>query len=317
MKDTQKYYCSFGRYIKERYGESVRKVSIDAGFTCPNRDGTKARGGCIYCDNRSFSPNSVGPLKSVKAQIENGMNFYKSRFDTQKFIIYFQAYTNTYAPIEHLKKIYDQVLEFPDVVAISIGTRPDCVSEDVLDLLEGYTDKFDVWLELGLQSMHNSTLQLINRAHSYEDFGDAVIRVRKRRFLICAHTIFGLPGESWDMMMRTVDKVAGLKIDSIKIHHLYVAKDTQLEQMYYKGMIKLFTLDEWISLCADILERLPPTMVVQRLMGELSGEYLIAPRWQKSKDEIIKLIETELRRRGSYQGRFYSKDNAISSISLA
>ena len=300
-------YYSFARYLKEKYPFKVRKISLDAGFTCPNRDGTKATGGCIYCENRSFSLNSKGVLKNVKEQIDSGMAFYRKSFDAEKFIIYFQAYTNTYAPVDYLKSIYDVVFDYPDVVAMSIGTRPDCVPDDVLDLIESYTDKLDVWLELGLQSIYNETMEFTNRAHTYEDFKDAVRRAKGRGLKLCVHTIFGFPQETHEMMMATADKVAEMGLDSIKIHHLYVARQTAMEVMYKNGKIRTMDLDEWASLAADVLERISPTMVVQRLMGEIQGEYLVAPKWEKSKNEVIQAIEQELIRRGSYQGRLYEE----------
>lgn len=303
--EQKQYFYSFNQYLRKKYPFKVRKISLDAGFTCPNRDGTKATGGCIYCENCSFSPNSIDPQKSIKEQIEKGIDFYQRNFKAEKFIFYFQAYTNTYGSVDLLKKIYDQALEYPDVVAISIGTRPDCVSDKVLDLIESYTQKVDVCLELGLQSIHNSTLKFINRAHTYEDFKDALNRARGRGIELCTHIIFGLPSETYEMMMQTADEIADWELDSIKIHHLYIAKNTVLEKLLYQGQVKVFTSDEWVRLVADVLERIPPKIVIQRLVGELHSEYLIAPKWGKSKNEIIKAIESELEKRASHQGKLY------------
>jgi hypothetical protein len=300
-------YYSFNKYLKERFRYKVRKISIDAGFTCPNRDGTKGIGGCIYCENKSFSPYAKLPNKTIRQQIEHGIDFQKRTFGAEKFIIYFQARTNTYAPIEKLKMFYDIALSYPDIVGLAIGTRPDCVPEPVLDLLSDYKKKVDVWLELGLQSAHNATLNAINRCHTFEDFEDAVLRAKKKRFLICTHVIFGLPGETREMMFETVRRITNLGLDAIKIHHLYIAKGTIMENMFKSGKVKVLELYEWVKLASDILERLPPNMIIQRLVGEVNGEYLVAPEWGISKSNIIKAIEDELRARNSYQGKFFSE----------
>lgn len=296
---------SFNRYIKSKYPFKVRKISLDAGFTCPNRDGTRAEGGCIYCENRSFSPNSVGARKTVAEQIEQGMAFYREHFKAEKFIIYFQAYTNTYGNVDHLKKLYDQALAYPGVVGLAIGTRPDCLPDDVLDLIASYAGRVDLSLEIGLQSVHNDTLRFLNRAHTVEEFDDAVRRTKARAIPICVHTIFGIPGETREMMMQTARKVAGMGLQSIKIHHLYVAKYTAMEAMHRQGKIAVMNLDEWIATAADVLEVLSPDIVTQRLMGEISGEYLIAPQWGVPKSKVIAGIEAELIRRDSYQGKLF------------
>jgi hypothetical protein len=233
------------------------------------------------------------------------MEFQRRCFGAEKFIIYFQARTNTHAPPEKLKRIYDEALSYPDIVSLAIGTRPDCLSEEVLELLEDYKERMPVWLEIGLQSIHESTLKFINRRHSLDEFVDAVERAKKRGFKLCTHVIFGLPGETQEMMMQTVKRVGELGLDAIKIHHLYIAKDTPLEELYRRGQVKVMKLEEWVELAASILERLPPNLIIQRLVGEISGEYLVAPLWGKPKSQIIRAIEDELRRRGSYQGKFY------------
>jgi len=315
--DKKPLFYSFNQYLKKRYPFRVRKIPIDAGFTCPNRDGYKSRGGCIYCENRSFSPTTgireLGNLGlKIKDQIIKGMEFYKKNFRAEKFIAYFQTFSNTYAPVDTLKKIYDQALGFSDIIAIAIGTRPDCVPDNVLDLIASYSEKVNVYLEIGLQSMHNSTLKSINRQHTYEDFLDAVNRAKKRNLNICAHIILGLPDETRKMMMQTALEIKKWGIDGLKIHHLYVAKNTPLEELYSQGKIKLFTLPEFVKLVADVLEVIPSNIVIERLVGELTSPYLIAPRWGKSKTEIIRYIEMELENRNSYQGKLCAdeiKDN--------
>lgn len=307
-----KYYFSYGEYLKKVFPFKVYKIALDAGFTCPNRDGSVAYGGCIYCDNRSFSPNSKGERRSVKEQIEEGIGFYRKGFKAEKFIVYFQAYTNTYGPVGLLRELYDEALSFREVVGLSVGTRPDCLPEDVLDLLTWYSKRTHLWVEIGLQSMHNETLFLINRGHTYEQFIDAVVRIKQRGLRVCVHLILGLPGETHEMMMQTADTLATLNIDGLKIHHLYVAEKTLLGKMYRDGKIETLTMDEYIALVCDFLERIPSNVTMQRVTGELKGEYLVAPKWGVPKRAVLAAIEKEFARRGSCQGKM-CKDRLMST----
>jgi radical SAM protein (TIGR01212 family) len=231
------------------------------------------------------------------------MEFYRRRFGAEKFIVYFQAFTNTHGPVDHLKRLYDEAMAFPDVVGLSIGTRPDCVPEPVLDLLSDYHARTHLWIEYGLQSIHDRTMAELNRAHTYEQFLDAVARTRRRGLRICAHVILGLPGETPAMMMQTADEVARLNLDGIKIHHFYIAKNTALARRHQQQPIKTLRLEEYISLACDFLERMPAARVVQRLMGELNEDYIVAPLWGKTKSEILRRIDQEFERRGSRQGK--------------
>ena len=310
------YYFSYGEYLKQIFPFKVYKIALDAGFTCPNRDGLVGFGGCIYCDNKSFSPNSKGAKKSVHNQISQGIEFYRTNFRGERFIIYFQAYTNTYGPVSLLKELYDEALSFPEVVGISIGTRPDCLPEDVLDLLLTYSKKTHLWVEIGLQSMHNETLSLINRGHTFEQFVDATILAKQMGLKVCIHTILGLPGETHDMMMKTADSLANLNIDGLKVHHLYVAENTLLAKQYKAGLIKTLSLEEYIALACDFLERIPSNVAIQRLTGELKGESLIAPNWGVSKKAVLAAIEKEFARRDSYQGKCCHSIHYCPSISL-
>ncbi|MBI5779719.1 MAG: TIGR01212 family radical SAM protein [Planctomycetes bacterium] len=300
-------FYSFKNYLKDRFpGLKVYKIALDAGFTCPHRSSDTRTGGCIYCENRSFSPYARLPIRPpISEQIAKAMDFYRQRHKADKFIIYFQAYTNTLGPVDKLKALYDEALAHPDIVGLSIGTRPDCVPDKTLDLITGYTKKYDVWLEYGLQSAHDKTLEFINRGHKYADFEDAVKRTKGRNISIAAHLILGLPNETRDDMLQSVQKVIDFGVDGIKLHHLYVAQNTQLAKMHKEAPIKLLTLEEYIPLVCDTIERLPPKMVLMRLTGELSGELLIAPKWGVSKSAIIRMIEEELTKRGSYQGKKY------------
>ena len=298
-------FYSFKNYLKDKFpGLKVYKIALDAGFTCPHRSADTRTGGCIYCENRSFSPYARLPIRPpISEQIAKAMDFYRQRHKADKFIIYFQAYTNTLRPTDKLKALYDEALTHQDVVGLSIGTRPDCVPDKTLDLITEYAKRYDVWLEYGLQSAHDKTLEFINRGHKYNDFEDAVKRTKGRGISIAAHLILGLPNETRDDMLDSVQKVIDLGIDGIKLHHLYVAQNTKLAELYAQGKVKMFTLEEYIPLVCDIIERLPPKMVLMRLTGELSGELLIAPQWNTSKSAIIRMIEEELTRRGSYQGK--------------
>ncbi|MBI4834297.1 MAG: TIGR01212 family radical SAM protein [Planctomycetes bacterium] len=302
-------YYSFNQYLKETFpGHRIYKIPVHAGLTCPNRDGKAGTGGCIYCDNRSFSPNTRQnkPL-SIKSQVEEGMKFYRTRHQADKFIVYFQSFSNTYAPIEKLRQLYDEATGFPDVVGLSIGTRPDCVSEETISLISKYTKKYLVWMEYGIQSIHNKTLDLINRGHTYDDFAKAVNITKGKGIKIATHIILGLPGETKNDMIKTAQQVGLLGLDGIKIHHLYVAKNTALENRHNESKVKLLTLGEYIPLVCDILENLPEGMVIQRLVGELSESYAIAPAWNVPKAKILSMIEAELDTRGSYQGRLFPK----------
>ena len=311
-----KYYFSYRDYLKQLFPFRVYKIGLDAGFTCPNRDGSVAYGGCVYCENRSFSPNSKDAKRSVSEQIVSGMEFYRRHFKAEKFIAYFQAYTNTYGPISLLDNLYKEALTFPDVVGLSIGTRPDCLPDEIIDLLSCYSKKTHLWVEIGLQSMHEDTLKWMNRGHSFDQFVDAITRVKLKGLRVCVHVILGFPGETHEMMMQTADILAGLNIDGLKIHHLYVAENTMLEKMYEKGGMNLLSLDEYIHTVCDFLERIPPNVAIQRLTGELTGDYLIAPKWGASKMVILTTIENEFARRNSFQGKNCKSEKDADSLAF-
>ena len=295
-------YYPFSQYLKRTFGCKVHKVTLHAGFTCPNRDGTVAVGGCIYCVNESFSPVADKAAVPIREQMKKGMRFLRNRSGAQKFIAYFQPFSNTYADVATLKACYDEALCDDDIVGLSIGTRPDCVPEPVLDLVQSYTDRCEVWLEYGIQSIHERTLRLINRGHFFDAFQDAVQRTQGRGIKICAHTILGLPGESHDDMLETTRAVSDLGIDGIKLHHLYVAKGTPLHEMYERGEVKLMTVEEYVPLVCDCLEVVRPDVAVQRLVGDTHGDLLVAPVWPLPKSKVFGMISAELRRRNSCQG---------------
>jgi radical SAM protein (TIGR01212 family) len=300
--NREKRYYPLNDFLKEKFGCKVYKVSLDAGFTCPNRDGSLASGGCIYCDSRGAASPIIDSELSIREQMEAGIAFGKKKYNAKKFIAYFQAFSNTYAPVEKLKELYDEALDFENVVGLSISTRPDCVPNSVLDLIEKYARNYHVWLEYGLQSIHHRTLQLINRNHGLAEFIDAVLRTKGRSINICAHVIIGLPGETIDEILETAKVIAALRLDGVKIHSMYIVRDTKLEQMYKKGEYEALTFEQYVSIASDFLELLPPDMVIQRLTGDCPRDILVAPKWTLDKQRVLTRITEELKRRNSWQG---------------
>jgi len=299
------YYRTFNNYLLETFGERVYRVPLDAGFTCPNRDGVRAFGGCTFCDDRGSGAPTIEQARSIKTQLESGIERVRKRFKAKKFMAYFQAFTNTYAPEGVLRELYDTGLDHPEVVGLCIGTRPDCLNDNILDLLEEYHRKTFLFLEVGVQTIHNRTLDVINRGHSAEEFFDCVERVKSRGMRIATHLIFGLPGESEEDMMATVLKIAPLKLDALKIHQLCVYKGTPMEADFHRGNLPLLEEDDYIRLVADSLEMISQETVIMRLMGEGSVNEIVGPTWCFEKERVMKKIEAEMLRRGSIQGCKY------------
>lgn len=301
-KNSKRYY-DLKSYWHNLFGCNVHKLSIDAGFTCPNRDGHVAVGGCIYCDGRGSKLRQLGALPSITEQIQNGKKYYAGHAD--RFIAYFQTFTNTYAPCDQLKQCYDEALSQPDVIGLSIGTRPDCLGPDVIELLAGYAQKYHVWVELGLQSVHDKTLQLINRGHDLQQFLAAVNALAGKKLNICVHIIIGLPGESDADVIKTAKILAALPINGIKIHSLLVLEGTIMGDMYKKGSIPMISKEKYVALTADVLEVLPPGMVIQRLTADGYRDIFLAPAWAGNKLDVLNSINRELESRDSYQGIYY------------
>ena len=308
MYKSGKRYYDFKTYLINRFGEKVYKVTIDAGFFCPNRDGTKGYGGCIYCDGRGSRYRKDGKvIVPIEEQIRIGKEFYKKREHAKKFFAYFQTFTNTYSDIETLKRIYSIPLKDPEIVGISIGTRPDCVDKEKLDLIESLNEyKEEIWIEYGLQSIHEKTLKLINRGHTIEEFLNAIKLTENRDIKICVHIIVGLPYETKEMMLETAKFLSNLPIHGIKIHCLLVLKGTPLEKLYEREKFKLLTLNEYVEIVADILEILPPNLIIQRLTADGYRDIFLAPDWAKNKLKVLNEINNELIRRDSYQGKYFS-----------
>lgn len=270
----------YSTYLKERFGARVHKVSVDGGFSCPNRDGKLSKDGCIYCDNRSFSFQNRGDKNlSLKTQIEQGIKAMKRRFKAKKFIIFFQAHTNTYALIDELKQKYDTIRNFKDIVGIAIATRPDCVDKNILELIAGYASDYEVWLEYGLQSIHDTTLKAINRGHNYEDFLNAFEITHKHPIKICVHIILGLPNETKDMMMDTAKEMCRLKIDGIKIHPLHIIKGTNLEKLYLQGLYTHFPINDYKELLSGFISCLWQDTVIQGVGAYCPKNMLVLPDW--------------------------------------
>ncbi|MCK4572015.1 TIGR01212 family radical SAM protein [candidate division WOR-3 bacterium] len=280
-----------GEYWKEKFGEKVYRVSIDAGFTCPTRDGTKGRNGCIFCDERGSRPHSVEPSLSVSEQLETGIKRLKKR-GINRFIAYFQAYTNTYAPASTLKKKYYEALKTPEIVGISISTRPDCIDGENLDLIEEIGKDYYTIIELGIQSVHEDSLVRIGRMHTVEDSREAIKMIHERRNIeIVAHLIIGLPGENEDDIIETADTIKDWEIDGVKLHHLYVIKGTVLEKEYKEGKVKVFEDPAgYATIAKKVLEHLSPSTIIHRFQGYAPKEELVAPSWTSNRFIIRQLI---------------------------
>lgn len=299
----QKRYRTFGDYLREHYGCRAHKVCVHAGFTCPNRDGTKAQGGCTFCNNEGFSYNTRRETRSIRRQMEEGIAFMRRRYKAERFIAYFQPYSNTYASIPVLKQRYDEALAFPDVVGLSVGTRPDCVSTAVLDLLESYTQKWDVWIEYGLQTVHDRTLRRVNRCDTYETFVKVMEQTVPRPIDICVHVILGLPGESRDDMIETAKRLTQFPYHSLKIHLLHIMRDTLMEEEYRRGEVSTLSRQEYAELVVDFLEYVPAKVSLQRLSADAPEQILVAPRWCLDRAATIQAIEKTLVQRDTWQGR--------------
>ncbi|MBG7601096.1 MAG: TIGR01212 family radical SAM protein [Gammaproteobacteria bacterium] len=293
---------TFGQDLLRRYGERVHKLAINAGFTCPNRDGSKGRGGCTFCNNVSFNP-SARKAPGVAEQIEAGRRVLARRTGARRFLAYFQAYTNTYADVEYLAKLYQQALDEPDVVGISVGTRPDCVPDKVLDLLvEVQSRGYEVWLELGLQSACERSLQLVNRGHGFAEYRHTLRAARLRGIPVCTHLIVGMPGEDRDDSIWSLEQVLALGVDGLKLHPLHVVKGTQLANQWRRGEYQPMTMGEYIQTAADMIERTPSGVLYHRVTGTASTDILLSPLWCSKKWAVLNGVENELVRRGTRQG---------------
>lgn len=302
---TDKRYNQFSAYLKNKFGAKVYKITIDAGFSCPNRDGHISTGGCIFCDEGGSFSQAHSNRLSVEQQVIVGAETLSKRFKAQKFMSYFQAYSNTYKPVNELEKIYSSSLSHKDIVGLSIGTRPDCIDDEKLKLIASYKDDYYTWIEYGLQSVHNKTLKRINRGHDYDTFLRAYEKTKEHGINVCVHVIFGL-WESHDEIMQTAQTLAKLGIDGVKIHMLVALEGTKLAQIYNQGEITFMSEEDYINTVCDFLEYLPQTTTIHRLAGNGLKKELIAPRWIGKKLDCLNKIDREFIRRNSYQSLKYN-----------
>lgn len=298
-------YYSFNSYLREKFGERVHRISVDAGFNCPNLDGTLSEDGCLYCDNKAFS-NFAGRNIDLPEQIESSIRYFTKRDNIKKFILYFQSFTNTYADIKTLKEKYDLVRKYPEIVGICISTRPDCIDKEKIKLISSYRKDYLVWVEYGLQTTDNNILSALNRQHTYEDFLTAISLTRKYKINTGVHLVLGL-AQAFKSTDSDVEKIASLDIQGIKFHALHVLKDTALKGLYENGRVTLLSEEEYIRAVCDFLEKIPKSIVVLRLVSNAKPEHLVAPLWINKKNEMITRIKEEFSRRGTCQGSAYGK----------
>ncbi|WP_257657270.1 TIGR01212 family radical SAM protein [Parapedobacter lycopersici] len=305
----QKPYNHYGAYLRAKYdGKRVFKIIVDGNFTCPNRDGSKGYGGCSYCNVDSFTPESARTLPTIRQQVEEGIQRAINGYGAEKFVIYFQPNTNTYAPTHYLKALYDEALSVApeNVVGLSVGTRPDCIDFEKVALLESYTDRYDVDLEMGMESIYNDTLERINRGCSHEELESALGLVANSPLDICVHTIFGFPWETREMMLRYADEINRFpQIKFVKLHHLHIVEGSIMGVQYKRNPFPVFSLAGYTDFLCAFIPLLRPDIVIQRLFGLADQELLIAPNWGKGKSAIQTHIDKELERRGAYQGSQY------------
>ena len=305
---TEKRYNDFSSFIRRKFNTRVQKVSIDAGFTCPNKDGTKGVGGCTYCNNNTFNPDYCKPIKPIKQQINEGIEFFSKKYKTQKYLAYFQAFTNTYAPLVDLKKMYEEALDHEDVIGLVVATRPDCIKDEVLDYLEELAAAGNfIKLEFGLESTKNETLEAINRCQTHEEAIDAFKRADGRGLHLGGHLILGLPGETKEDMMNHAKMVSQLPINTLKIHHLQIVKHTMMAVQFKKTpeMFTFMELDEYIDFVVDFVEKLKPEIIIERFFSESPASMLIHPKYGLKNFEVKHLVEKRLEEREAMQGRLF------------
>ncbi|MBP6230356.1 MAG: TIGR01212 family radical SAM protein [Paludibacteraceae bacterium] len=303
---AHKRYLDYPHFMHSFFSERIQKISIHAGFTCPNRDGSKGRGGCTFCNNESFSPAYCNDQKSITAQLEEGIDFFGKKHAAQHYIAYFQSYTNSYDTIETIRLKYEEALQFPSVIGIAIGTRPDCVSEEFLSYLQEIQKKHFVLVEYGIESTNNTTLLAVNRGHTYEESVDAICRTHEKGIMIAAHLILGLPGENRESILQHAKLLAKLPISIIKLHQLQIIKRTTLAKQYEQNnkLVQFYTMEEYIDLCIDFIEFIPPHICIERFVSQTPATMRIAPHWGAKNHEFVDKIDKRLIERDTYQGKY-------------
>ena len=298
----QQAYNDFGAWIRRRFPFRVQKISVDAGFSCPNRDGKISRGGCTFCDNNTFNPSYCNSRKSITEQLEEGKAFFARKYPDMKYLAYFQAYSNTYAPVPRLKQLYEEALSDEDVVGIVIGTRPDCLSPEILDYLEELNRRTFVIVELGVESANDETLLLVNRGHTFADSVNAIEAVHRRGILVGVHIILGLPGEDREEIMRQASVISDLPLDILKLHQLQIIKGTCMARQYPEAPFHLFSVEEYIELIGEYLPLLRKDIVLERFLSQSPGEMLLAPKWGLKNHEFVHLLNKYLEKNNICQG---------------
>ncbi|MDP1621490.1 MAG: TIGR01212 family radical SAM protein [Bacteroidales bacterium] len=308
--DHQRRFNSYTEHIRKTFGGRMQKVVVDAGFTCPNRDGAKGTGGCTYCNNDAFNPSYCSPVESLQYQIGKGIRFHLVRYRrATKYLVYFQPYSNTYAPLKRLKELYEEALDFPNVVGLVIGTRPDCVDEEKLNYLRELAQKYYIQIEYGIESCYDKTLERINRQHDYA-LSEKIIRMtHKLGIKTGAHFIFGLPGESMEDMLAYANKISTLPLDSVKFHQLQIVKGTKMEHEFAASPDDFyqFSLEGYIKFIIKLVERLNPAIVIERFSGEVPPRFMTSINWDLIRyDAVLRLIEKELESQDTWQGKYYT-----------
>lgn len=314
-EDKNKRYHSWNFALRQEFGEKIFKVPIDAGFDCPNRDGTVAKGGCTFCSVSGSGDMVVAPEAPLPEQFEKEIAMMHKKWpQVDKYIVYFQNFTNTHAPVAVIRERFEQVLTLPGVVGISIGTRPDCLPEDVVDYLAELNQRFYLWVELGLQTTFETTSNAINRAHDYQTYLDGVASLRKHNIRVCTHLINGLPGETIEMMQENVRRtIQDSDIQGIKLHLLHLMRNTRMLRDYHEGRLQLMRRDTYVSLICDQLEMIPPEIIIHRLTGDAPWDSLVGPMWSLKKWEVLNEIDQEMLRRNSYQGKFNVRKEPVNA----
>lgn len=297
-------YNTYSCYLEERFGERVQRVSLDGAFTCPNRDGTRGSGGCIYCNNFSFSPPYSSGNQDISGQLEAGIRFLKERFGAHKFIAFFQSRSNTYAPVKKLEGLYRRVLEHPNVVGLAVSTRPDCLENNVLELLRDIGKNYDVNLEIGIESLNEDSLQWMNRCHDLACTRDALERAAAFGIDVTGHMILGLPTETQKEMLESAGKLNALPLKFLKLHHLQIIRDTALAQYYSEKPFPLFGYEEYLAFVAEFIAQLRPELILQRVISSSPDSCLIAPKWRHSTTAFVMDLQKQMRDRELYQGMF-------------
>ncbi len=310
---NDKRYNSYGAYIRKHFNERVQKVSLDTGFTCPNRDGTKGIGGCTYCNNNTFNPNYCKPEVSITDQLNTGIEFFSKRRKIEKYLAYFQAYTNTYADIELVKELYTEAASHPQIVGLVIGTRPDCINEDLLQFLADLAKEMYVSLEFGVESTINRTLEAINRCHTFEETIEAYENSKDRGLHLGAHMILGLPGETREEILGHAEKINKLPIHSLKLHQLQVVKHTMMAVQLKREpeMFQLFDMDDYIEMITEFVASLRPDIIIERFISQSPANLLIAPQWGIKNYEIVDKIEKRLKEKDLWQGKNYKPESVL------